>query len=1441
MRFKAAPDYENPRGIHKAKPDKAKANVYELELTATDKDGNAGKKVVLVSVANVADETAPRITSPATATVAENTTGLVYTATAADDASAAADIRLLLPARTKDNDLFTITGSDIAFRKAPDFEAPHDKDNNNRYELQLRAVDEAGNVAVKAVQITVTDMTTEPPTITSPAVVRIAENSPAGTTVYTATATDDVSAAADISFSLASGVKDNDLFTLTGANVTFKTPPDYENPQGINKAKPDKAKANVYELQLAATDAANNAAIKLIRIIVTDVSDPTYKETYTNMDFVLVEKGSFTMGCTSEQGADCGGDESPAHQVSLTKDYYLGKYEVTQAQWRQVMGSNPSGFTSPACDNCPVEKVSWNDIQAFLKRLNAEFKQHHPGTKQKFRLPTEAEWEYAARARAATATKYAGTTGTGSNTIGDVAWYSSNATAKTHPVGQKTANALGLHDMSGNAWEWCADWYGNYSATDKTDPAGAETGTNRVLRGGAWNSSATFCRVTYRNHAAATYSDNSYGFRLLLEAKDKIPPVITSPANAQVPERSSGFIYTATATDNLSTNPEISFSLAAGVKENDFFSLSGAGIRFKNLPEYNTATDANANVYGLELTATDADHNLSTKEISITVTRLPDDTPPVITSPTGASVVENATGTGSPVTTVLYTATAVDDTSEEAEIRFSLPAGAKDNDLFALSGNKLSFNTAYGGTGTLPDYENPADADGNNLYELKLTATDKAGNVALKWLRITVTNVAVEAPTITSPATVEVAENTTGTVYTATATDDVSTAAEITFSLASGVEDNDLFTLTGNKLSFKATPDFEKAHDKDKNNLYELELTATDAAGNAGTKVVSITVTNVDEPTYTDAHTNMPFVKVEKGTFTMGCTSEQGSNCWTNGKPAHQVTLTNDYYMGKYEVTQAQWVRVMGSNPSHFTSPKCDNCPVESVSWNDVQGFLTKLNAELVKNNPAEQRRYRLPTEAEWEYAARGGQNATATKYAGSNTLGDVAWYYHNSAVSGTRKTHAVGGKAANELGLYDMSGNVWEWCSDWYGGYSSEAKTDPKGPSSGIYRVLRGGSWGDYAGSCRVSNRSNDGFPGRRTNYNGFRLCLSGDKTPPVITSAATAEVEENTIGTAYTARATDNISTAAEITFSLAAGVEDNDLFTLTGNYLIFKAAPDYEKPQVPNKNNWYEIELTATDRAGNASKKQVIITVTENDYFDTFTRMPFVEVKAGTFTMGCTSEQSSCYSDESPTHSVTLTKDYYMGKYEVTQAQWVRVMGSNPSYFTNPACDNCPVEQVSWNDIQNFITKLNAELVKNSPSEQRRYRLPTEAEWEYAARGGQSATATKYAGSSSIGGVAWYYNNSSVNGTRKTHPVGGKAANELGLYDMTGNVLEWCADSQRNYTSTAVTDPKGPSSGRRRVLRGGSWLFYPRFCRVSYRGRVAPPDSRSYNYGFRLCLSL
>ena len=229
--------------------------------------------------------------------------------------------------------------------------------------------------------------------------------------------------------------------------------------------------------------------------------------------------------------------------------------------------------------------------------------------------------------------------------------------------------------------------------------------------------------------------------------------------------------------------------------------------------------------------------------------------------------------------------------------------------------------------------------------------------------------------------------------------------------------------------------------------------------------------------TITVGGVSFKMIAVEGGTFLMG-SPESDAEADDDEKPQHEVTLSN-YYIGETEVTQELWETVMDSNPSEFKGPKL---PVENVSWDDCQEFILKLNEKTGKT-------FRLPTEAEWEYAARGGKKSKGYTYSGSNAIDDVAWYDGNSG----EITHKVSTKQANELGIYDMSGNVYEWCQDWYGKtyYENSSTTDPQGPTSGASRVLRGGSWYGIAQGCRVANRI-IGYPGSRRNFIGLRLVLA-------------------------------------------------------------------------------------------------------------------------------------------------------------------------------------------------------------------------------------------------------------------------------------------------------------------------------------------------------------
>jgi formylglycine-generating enzyme required for sulfatase activity len=231
------------------------------------------------------------------------------------------------------------------------------------------------------------------------------------------------------------------------------------------------------------------------------------KDTSSNIEMLLVPPGTFMMGCSASNSYACNSDENPTHQVTLTQAFYMGKTEVTQAQWTAKMGSNPSYFVGYSdSPSRPVEQVSWNVIAS-------------PGgfmSVTGLRLPTEAEWEYAYRAGTTTAfhSYPAAPNGFNEDTfLGNIAWYSSNAGSQTHAVGGKLANGLGLHDMAGNVWEWCQDWYGPYSSGSVTNPTGPTTGSFRFQRGGYWSDYSLYCRASQRYGGSPNFSHFSSGFR----------------------------------------------------------------------------------------------------------------------------------------------------------------------------------------------------------------------------------------------------------------------------------------------------------------------------------------------------------------------------------------------------------------------------------------------------------------------------------------------------------------------------------------------------------------------------------------------------------------------------------------------------------------------------------------------------------------------------------------------------------------------------------------------------------------------------------------------------------------------------------------------------------------------------------------------------------------
>ncbi len=530
--------------------------------------------------------------------------------------------------------------------------------------------------------------------------------------------------------------------------------------------------------------------------------------------------------------------------------------------------------------------------------------------------------------------------------------------------------------------------------------------------------------------------------------------------------------------------------------------------------------------------------------------------------------------------------------------------------------------------------------------------------------------------------------------------------------------------------------------------------------------------------TFTVGGVSFSMVEVEGGTF--------------KSRHSPQVTLS-PFAIGQTEVTQALWVAVMGSNPSNFNGdgyPGGPDNPVERVSWDDCQEFIAKLN-EMTG------RTFRLPSEAEWEFAARGGNYSHGYKFAGSDDKDEVAWHRDNSG----HRTHPVAELAPNELGLYDMSGNVEEYCQDGWGNnyFCTNPLTNPIMPTTDGEHVACGGSW-NYTGSLVSSGPASAAWPTR-----GLRLAM-GEPAYDTPLSLSKDDVEIN-----------DGLC----------------DVVTIAGGSGLYQVScNNNEALTISHKDTTIRLDAievgTATISVSDLTTGEqatVAVTVNPSEFvMEKFTvgdvKFAMIMVDGGTFMMGATPEQEDeANNDERPVHEVTLSS-FFIGQTDVTLGLWIAVTGYNPiQHYIPEQMDDprIPVMLVSWDDCQEFIAKLN-EMTG------RTFRMPTEAEWEFAARGGNYSHGYKYAGSDNLGDVAWYEENWEES---KEHLVRMKVPNELGLYDMSGLMWEWCQDWYGSYGSEPLVNPVGPESGTNRVIRGGSDSS-SNYCRVSCRNSN-PPDER------------
>ena len=519
---------------------------------------------------------------------------------------------------------------------------------------------------------------------------------------------------------------------------------------------------------------------------------------------------------------------------------------------------------------------------------------------------------------------------------------------------------------------------------------------------------------------------------------------------------------------------------------------------------------------------------------------------------------------------------------------------------------------------------------------------------------------------------------------------------------------------------------------------------------------------------------SLEMVKIPGGRFLMGSPDTEAERLDKEG-PQHYVDVP-EFWMGKYVVTQQQWQAIMGNDPSKF---KGKNRPVECVSWNNATEFCQKLSKKTGRD-------YRLPSEAEWEYACRAG--TTTPFYFGETITTELVNYdgkytYGNEPKGKYREqTTPVGQFPANAFGLYDMHGNVWEWCADeWHNNYAG-APTDGSVWLNGNKErsPLRGGSWYDLPNYCRSAVR--DTYSVRRDDHffiTGFRLVCDGGKTqhisPPQISQPQTSQPEKGKLFTFEVVR--------------------------VNASGSIVNRRQESARQIIEDLGNGVSLEM--------------------------------VKIPGGRFLMGSPDTEAERLDKEGPQHYVDVP-EFWMGKYVVTQQQWQAIMGNDPSKFKGK---NRPVECVSWNNATEFCQKLSKKTGRD-------YRLPSEAEWEYACRAG--TTTPFYFGETittelvNYDGKYTYGNEPKGKYREQTTPVGQFPANAFGLYDMHGNVWEWCADEWHNNYAGAPTDGSVWLNGNkeRSPLRGGSWYDLPNYCRSAVRDTYSVRrDDHFFITGFRL----
>jgi formylglycine-generating enzyme required for sulfatase activity/serine/threonine protein kinase len=1090
------------------------------------------------------------------------------------------------------------------------------------------------------------------------------------------------------------------------------------------------------------------------------------------MKLVLIPPGEFIMGSTKELIEE----ERSLHDRTINKQvppspYYDSWYKdhlPGEAPQHRVRMTKPFYLGVTQVTQEEYQRVMGNNPSKFQGGPNRPVEQVSWDDAVEFcwrlselenggkRYQLPTEAQWEYGCRAGSITRY--WFGDDGSQLGDYAWYEANSESKTHPVGEKRSNTWGLCEY-GNVWEWCQDWYDkDYYVTSPTDdPAGQVVGgSSRVRRGGSWRDPAWHVRSAYRIAGKPWDRRDDVGFRISLILPGTVAERAEMSRSADAAQHSGG------STANMPAPPVAPIDEGLTRALNDFSHWRIERGDWRN---------ENGAIIGSGDSELSFNHPLPGNFVlELTMTVLKGMRPRIhftgfcvgnegydkIVSIYSAS--GRATGRGF-------------DYQNHQEMKLRVVAEGKDVKLF-INGSLVSESSREKSEFSM------LSIDGGDWWS-QGTTSFSSFSLGLLPASAGSGHEISAAPGKQPPLAFVPFDGKKAKEQQEACAKHLGVPVEITNSI-------------GMKLAIIPPGEFMMGSPKE---LIEEELKAHgDDQGHV-------------DPGYKE---RLP-----------------------GEGPQHRVRITKPFYLGTYLVTQGEYQRVMGANPSEFSATgkskdkvagqETKRFPVENVSWDDAVEFCRKLSE--MPQEKAARRTYRLPSEAQWEYACRAGSTgrhsfssgpAAVPKEYAERELADDGWF----GGFGGGMPHAVGLKRASAWGLYDMHGNVWEWCQDWYDKeyYANAPTDDPDGPIGGSVRVVRGGCWGGIAGYCRSACRGYRG-PGDPDDGLDFRVSLVlPDTAAQRATTSGAADATQPSAGTAA------HEPPPAVVPFD--------------------------EKKAKEHQELWAERLGVPVEISNSIGMKLALIPPGE---FMMGTPKELIEEELKTH--GDDQWYQARLPGEGPQHRVRITKVFCLGMYLVTQGEYQRVMGTNPSEFsaTGKSKDKVagqdtkrfPVENVSWDDAVGFCRKLS-----DLPEEKavgRTYLLPSEAQWEYACRAGSTG---RFGFSSVRSGIPKEYEERALsdygwfrdNADGMPHAVGLKRASPWGLYDMQGNVWEWCRDwyDKDYYAKSPTDDPTGPPGGSIRVDRGGGWYHPARFCRSAGRNHYLP-GPRAGDLGFRVSLVL